>query len=118
MPLEGIENKTDNLKLLEDHLKSVAIAQSVTGRISYVASYKNLLAICYVGGTINFIDFQSKTESPVSNVLAAVRIIRRSFSLTSSDLKTSNKLRSFLLLWEAMAILGYGISIKSIWFLR
>ncbi len=83
MPLEGIETKADNLKLLEDHLKSVSIAQTVNGKISYVASYKSLLAICYIGGTINFIDFQSKTESPVNNVLASVRIIRRSCSLIS-----------------------------------
>lgn len=80
MPLEGIETKADNLKILEEHLKSIAISQTTNAKISYVSSYKSLLAICYVGGTINFIDFQSKTESPVNNVLAAVRIIRRSFS--------------------------------------
>lgn len=78
MHLVGIEAMVGNLKALEEHLKASAITQNVTAKISYVASYKNLLAICYEGGTINFIDFQSKTESPVNNVLSSVRIIRRS----------------------------------------
>lgn len=82
MHLEGIESKASDLKLLEEHLRSSAITQTVPARISYVASHKSLLAICYVGGTINFIDFQSKTESPVNNVLASVRFSRRSSSLS------------------------------------
>ena len=77
MYLEGIETKADNLKLLEEHLNNVAISQTVNGKVSHVASYKNLLAICYIGGTINIIDFQSKTESPVNNVLTSVSIIRK-----------------------------------------
>lgn len=84
MHLEGIETKADNLKLLEEHLNSIAVTQTVNGKISQVASHKSVLAICYIGGTINFIDFKSKTESPVNNVLSSVRIIRRLYSSNSS----------------------------------
>jgi len=83
MHLEGIENKVDNLKLLEEHLNNVAITQTVNGKISHVASYETLLALCFVGGTINFIDFRSKSESPVNNVMTSVRIIRKLYFLIS-----------------------------------
>jgi len=94
MHLAGIEAMASDLKLLEDHLKMSAMTQTVAAKISYVASYKSMLAICYVGGTINFIDFALKTETPVSNLLASVRIIRRSSSSTLSRWLTRKQLQN------------------------
>lgn len=84
IPLLGIKDKIGDLVSLENHLKSIAINQTIPQQITCIASHGDMLVLCHANGSVNFIDYSQKTEKTINNVIETVRFIRASFYLSFS----------------------------------
>ena len=72
MPLAGIAAIANDLNALKTQITGGAIKQSVPQKLTYLASFQSILVLCFENGSVNFIDFNEKTEKTMNNVLETV----------------------------------------------